>query len=60
MNEVFVFVDEDHGVVEVFSSLEKAQGEGWPEDEEWVEATDDEWRRGEYCAIYRRDIDGHY
>tara|TARA_R100001244_G_scaffold25113_4_gene25665 strand:- start:106294 stop:106479 length:186 start_codon:yes stop_codon:yes gene_type:complete len=56
-NEYFVFIDEDHGTVLLFSDLEKAQAEGWPEEDEWEQQTDDEWRRGEHCAIYRREAD---
>lgn len=56
---VYVFHDEDHGSIEVFSNLEDAKKLGWgDDDEEWEECRADgsAWRMSEYCAIYKREI----
>lgn len=57
MNEIYIYIDDDHEDYFVFSELRLAMNEGWPEDEEWIEEEEGEWRRGEYCRILRRGID---
>lgn len=65
---VYVYNDEDHCNIEVYERLEDALKEGWGEDEDeedepWQVARTDKktkepvaWRRGEYCAIYKREV----
>ena len=53
---VYVYVDEDHGDIEVCSTLELAKTLGWPESEEWDQDSDTLWIRGEYCFIYKREV----
>lgn len=57
MRTVYVFNDQDHGDIEVCSTLALAKAKGWPEDEEWEEATSTSWMRGEYCFIYECEIE---
>jgi len=57
ISEVFIFIDDDHGDILVFTELDRAQNEGWPADIDWEEEHDAMWVRGDSCKIVRREID---
>lgn len=53
----YIYLDEENGETLLFSKLSYAKQCGWPEEEDWVQEDENEWRRGSACRIIKREVD---